>query len=495
MSDVPLHRLYLHYSELPYSQRILYTAALLVLGMGYLFAMINLFHTYAGRAGGNPLMLSYEDIVIAYSGSGKASRLESALRGPMSSMLPPEEISAIIAWVQEGADRAKYESDIKPTLDKRCMTCHDGSNPHLPNLNGYDNLKKVTEQDTGANVFTLVRVSHIHLFGVTFIFFIVGLIFSHAYVRPVWFKCAVVALPFAALFVDIALVVFHEALPSVRLGRDVRRRRHGPVLRLHVGGDHVSDVVLRDADAGRPARERRSSRPRLTARRLRAAWRIGHDAGSSRVTIESTAVDGALRRLVVPAVLALAWSSLPQRRRRRASSAAARKSSTASCVACHGSGANGAPKIGDNKAWAKRAAQGLTGLTASALKGIRQMPPHGGNPNLTDTEIERAITYMVNQSGGHWTEPISRTTKAPERSGEQIVQARCVKCHETGEGGAPKIGDQAAWMPRVKQGLDVVVRSAIKGHGGMPARGGQADLTDPEMRSAVVYMFNKSTAK
>ena len=127
MTDVPLHRLYRHYSELPYSQRVLYTATLLVLGMGYLFAMINLFHTYAGRAGGNPMMLSYRDIVVAYSGSGKGSRLESALRGPMSSMLRPDETSAIIAWVQEGADRAKYESDIKPTLDQRCMSCHDGT--------------------------------------------------------------------------------------------------------------------------------------------------------------------------------------------------------------------------------------------------------------------------------------------------------------------------------------------------------------------------------
>jgi hypothetical protein len=205
MTDVPLHRLYRHYSELPYSQRVLYTATLLVLGMGYLFAMINLVHTYAGRAGGNPMMLSYRDIVVAYSGSGKGSRLESALRGPMSSMLRPEETAAIIAWVQEGADRAKFESDIKPTLDQRCMSCHDGTvNPHLPNLNGYDNVRKVTEQDTGANVFTLVRVSHIHLFGVTFIFFIVGLIFSHAYVRPVWFKCTVVALPFLAVAVDVS---------------------------------------------------------------------------------------------------------------------------------------------------------------------------------------------------------------------------------------------------------------------------------------------------
>ncbi len=203
MSDIPLHRGYRHYSELPYSQRVLYTATLLILGLGYLFALINLFHTYAGRAGGNPMMLSYQDIVVAYSGSGKGSRLETALRGPMSNMLPHDEINIVIAWVQQGADRAKYENDIKPTIDKRCMTCHDGSNPHLPNLGTYDNLKKVTEQDTGANVFTLVRVSHIHLFGLTFIFFIMGLMYSHAYVRPVWFKCTIVALPYVAIVADV----------------------------------------------------------------------------------------------------------------------------------------------------------------------------------------------------------------------------------------------------------------------------------------------------
>ena len=93
------------------------------------------------------------------------------------------------------------------------MACHDGSNPHLPNLNGYDNLKKVTEKDTGAAIPTLVRVSHIHLFGMTFIFFLVGLMFSHAYVRPVWFKCAVVATPFAGIMIDVAswylIKVFH----------------------------------------------------------------------------------------------------------------------------------------------------------------------------------------------------------------------------------------------------------------------------------------------
>jgi hypothetical protein len=203
MIDAPLHRLYHHYSELPYSLRVLYTAALMILGLGYLFALIYLFHTYSGRDG-NPMTLSYEDLVIAYTGSGKGSRLESALRGPMSNMLPSDELTPVITWVQEGANRAQYEKEIKPTLDKRCMSCHDGSNPHLPNLGGYDNLKKVTEQDTGTDIFTLVRVSHIHLFGLSFIFFIMGTIFSHAYVRPVWFKCIVVGLPFVAVAVDVS---------------------------------------------------------------------------------------------------------------------------------------------------------------------------------------------------------------------------------------------------------------------------------------------------
>src|SRR5471030_1716502 len=198
----PLHRLYVHYSELPYSLRVLYTATLLMLGCGYLFALIYVFHTQSGRDGKTGL--TYEDIVITYSGSGKGSRLESALRGPMQNMLPADETKSIISWVQAGADRATYDKDVKPTLDKRCMSCHDGSNPHLPNFNSFDNLKKLTEQDTGTDVFTLVRVSHIHLFGLSFIFFIMGLIFSHAYVRPVWFKCTIVALPFVCIVADVS---------------------------------------------------------------------------------------------------------------------------------------------------------------------------------------------------------------------------------------------------------------------------------------------------
>jgi len=160
------------------------------------------------------------------------------------------------------------------------------------------------------------------------------------------------------------------------------------------------------------------------------------------------------------------------------------------CSTCHRTGANGAPKIGDLRAWANIASRGLTSLTDVALKGIRKMPPHGGNSSLTDTEIARAITHMVNQSGGRWIEPISKNAPPAKRRGEDVVLAQCAKCHENGAGGAPKIGDRAAWLPRLRQGFDIVVRSAINGHGSMPSRGGVADTTDSEIRSAITYMIN-----
>ena len=162
------------------------------------------------------------------------------------------------------------------------------------------------------------------------------------------------------------------------------------------------------------------------------------------------------------------------------------------CFECHGTGANGAPKIGDAKAWKARASRGLTSLTATAIAGVRKMPPHGGTLRINDLEIKRAITYMVNQSGGHWNEPIDRSAKLAERGGKQIVQAQCIKCHGTGEGGSPRLGDRPAWIKRAQPGLDSLVASAIHGHGGMPSRGGMADLTDAEMRAAVIYMFQTS---
>lgn len=199
---VQVHRMFFHYKEFPLSMRTLFTGTLLVLGIGYLFAMLHIYNSHAGRDG--EAGLSVKDIEIAYSGSKEATRLEAALLGPMSGMLPNDERGSIFGWVHRGTDRDEYDSRIKPILEKRCLACHDGSNPHIANLSEYDQVIKTAELDTGMDIFTLVRVSHIHLFGITFIFFIMGMIFSHAFVRPVWFKALVIATPFAAIILDIA---------------------------------------------------------------------------------------------------------------------------------------------------------------------------------------------------------------------------------------------------------------------------------------------------
>ncbi|MEO8101292.1 MAG: c-type cytochrome [Betaproteobacteria bacterium] len=172
----------------------------------------------------------------------------------------------------------------------------------------------------------------------------------------------------------------------------------------------------------------------------------------------------------------------------------------ATCGACHTTGKDGAPKIGDQKAWGKLTALGLTGLTKVALSGIRKMPAHGGSPDASDLEISRAITYMVNRSGGKWIEPVggaappARIEEHKERTGQQIVHIQCDKCHHDGIAGAPMIGDRTAWVQRLKRGMDEVVRSAFNGHGPMPARGGMADITVNEMRNAITYMFNPASA-
>ncbi|UCH73481.1 MAG: hypothetical protein JSU82_14210 [Rhodospirillales bacterium] len=214
-----VHRMFFPYSECPLSMRTRYTGTLLVLGIGYLFARIHIYNSHAGRDGEPGL--SVEDIRIAYSGSKEATKLEAAMMGPMSGMLPTNERGDIVGWIRRGLDEREYEDRIKPIFDRRCTACHDGSNPHIPDLNGYHEVSESAEIDTGMDIFTLVRVSHIHLFGLTFIFFIMGMIFSHAYLRPVWFKSLVIIVPFAAITIDIAswyLTKLHPAFALVVIG-------------------------------------------------------------------------------------------------------------------------------------------------------------------------------------------------------------------------------------------------------------------------------------
>ena len=195
-------RHFLHFSALPLALRLVYSMALLVLGTGYLFAMLQVYYTHAGLDG-DARMVSAEDIRRAYHGSEDDTRLEVALNGPMSGMLPDDQRKVIFDWVKAGADQAGYEAKVKPIVTERCMVCHNGSNPHQPDLSTYDGIHKLAERGSCATIPTLVRVSHIHLFGITFIFFIVSSIFAHAWVRPLWFKHVMIVLPFLTILTDI----------------------------------------------------------------------------------------------------------------------------------------------------------------------------------------------------------------------------------------------------------------------------------------------------
>lgn len=75
------------------------------------------------------------------------------------------------------------------------------------------------------------------------------------------------------------------------------------------------------------------------------------------------------------------------------------------CVACHGTGAAGAPKVGDAGAWGKRISEGFDTLVTHAIKGLNAMPAKGGNPDLDDIEIARTVAYMANQSGAKFKAP------------------------------------------------------------------------------------------
>lgn len=194
------------------------------------------------------------------------------------------------------------------------------------------------------------------------------------------------------------------------------------------------------------------------------------------------------------------------------------------CMGCHAQGVAGAPKVGDKAAWAARIAQGYDTLVQHAIAGIRAMPAKGGNPDLDDVEVARAVVYMANQTGAQFAEPAATAPVAPTSTpavvpvmqtssalpatnssaqaspptptkisasveGKKLYSNACQACHAAGVAGAPKLGDKTAWAPRIKQGKDVLYASVLKGKGVMPPRGGAANATDEEIKAAVDYML------
>jgi cytochrome c5 len=69
-----------------------------------------------------------------------------------------------------------------------------------------------------------------------------------------------------------------------------------------------------------------------------------------------------------------------------------------------------------------------------------------------------------------------------------VYDSACVACHAAGVAGAPKLGDKAAWAPRLAAGIDGLTTSVIKGKGAMPPKGGNASIKDADIKAAVEYM-------
>ena len=183
------------------------------------------------------------------------------------------------------------------------------------------------------------------------------------------------------------------------------------------------------------------------------------------------------------------------------------------CAVCHQAGVAGAPKMGDKAAWAPRLKQGFEALVQAAIKGKGAMPPKGGNASLSDEEVARAVAVLGNQAGAKFEEPAAKpapqqqaaqqpqgaqpapsqaAAKPAAAEGKQVFDSTCMACHATGVAGAPKLGDKAAWAPRLGQGLDTLVQHAIKGKNAMPPKGGNTSLSDAQVRAAVEFMVSQA---
>jgi len=192
---------YLRFSDISTSERILNTVFLLTIGFGYLMALLNVIYTHQGRDGRRGL--SIEDIVIMYHGSNNQTRLGTAINGIMEPNLRyKSDKEVILKWIGDGADEPGYRDSIAPILNRDCAHCHNPAvNPSLPNLTNYEGVAEVAHAG-GATVPALVRVSHIHLFGIAFILYFIGKIFLLCDMN-IYVKRVAVVITFVAMLLDV----------------------------------------------------------------------------------------------------------------------------------------------------------------------------------------------------------------------------------------------------------------------------------------------------
>ncbi len=191
-----------HLKDFDAPVKVLFTGYLSAVALGYFFALVQILFTH-GMADGK-FGLSVDDIVYSYYGNRSGTVLETKLNGSMKDNATEKERFTIMQWDREGAEESTYKSSgTKEIIEKKCVMCHNEDASGLPDFTDFDDLKEMTEQDEGATFESLTRVSHIHLFGISFIFMFVGLIFTFAETSTVKYKCIAIGMPYFFLVADI----------------------------------------------------------------------------------------------------------------------------------------------------------------------------------------------------------------------------------------------------------------------------------------------------
>ena len=183
-------------------EKLLYSAFLILVGVGYLMALGLIYSVDSGRDGKPGI--SVQDIADDYYGNRSGTRLEAAIRGPMASHLDSlESRHKIVAWLKSGAPEDQYRTTIAPILQRDCVACHSAAaGLGLPDFTSYAGVHEVAKVDTGQSIASLVRLSHIHLFGIGLLLLAVGLVFRHAEGRG-WIIDSLLLIPFLAVAVDV----------------------------------------------------------------------------------------------------------------------------------------------------------------------------------------------------------------------------------------------------------------------------------------------------
>ncbi len=182
--------------------KVLFSGYLTAVAVGYFFALIQILFTH-GMADGK-FGLSIDDIVYSYYGNRSGTVLETKLNGSMKDNASDHERFVLMQWDREGAKKSEYASSgAKKIIEQRCIMCHNQDAGGLPDFTDFEQLKALTQEDEGATFASLTRVSHIHLFGISFIFMLVGLIFSFSETSTKKYKCIAIGMPYTFLLVDI----------------------------------------------------------------------------------------------------------------------------------------------------------------------------------------------------------------------------------------------------------------------------------------------------